>query len=538
MADQQRISGAHVAASKIGQLIGEVIIHHAPWTADISESTRRRVTDEWLERLESHGTDVFSDLIDQMINQGGPSPEILKLLEHAARPTAQFGSTIQQFFIYGVMFSLASTALAPFTQIVANQLWQANPTRPVSPPDIATMVVRGIAPGDEATTPAPDWALNMAAQSGISPENFQALVDATGNPPAPQDLFQMIRRNIITEDQLEQGIREGDTRDEWIPYISQLRYVQPSPLDMVRAAVQSQMTYEQAAQWAETLGLEPAGYLDGNPDWFRLLYDVYGRPPGPQELGHAALRGFIPWEGTGAEALTFEQGISESDIKDKWIPVLKQLMQYFPPPGETSRLLMHGGITPEQAIQLWQQAGIPPDIANAYAHVAQIEQVTQDKALAKGDVLTLVQEGALDDDTAISLLSQIGYTGENATFLVQMAHFRYNLEALRRAIGQVTSLYTGHKISATEAQTAFASLGMPRAQIDSLLAMLTIQRQSEVIVPTASEVADGLYYNIIDQATAMALLEQLGYQPWDAWLKLSVRNHAPLPDEPPKPPGI
>jgi len=64
------------------------------------------------------------------------------------------------------------------------------------------------------------------------------------------------------------------------------------------------------------------------------------------------------------------------------------------------------------------------------------------------------------------------------------------------------------------------------------LATLDFQRRAEVVIPTAAQVAAGLYYQVIDQPTAMTMLEDLGYSAFDAWFVLSVRLHGPLPGAP------
>ena len=521
------------AASTIAQILGDVILHHTPWTAEVSEKTRRRITDEWLDGLEAHATTVIGPLIEKLGEGVAMPKEIADLLDHVAVPKAAFGSTIQQFFIYGVMFSLASTALQPFTQVVSNELWKANPTRPLSPPDLATLVVRGLEIGGTPTTVAPDWSKEMAAESGLSAENFQALVDATGMPPAPQELYQMIRRQIIDEAQLDQGLREGDTRDEWIPALSKLRYATPSPTDLVAAAIRYQMPYDDAKAWAEEFGLEPPGWINNNPDWFKVLYDTGGRPIAPVEAGHAALRGFIPWEGTGPEALSFQQSIAEGDLKTKWTGVLEKLAYYYPPNGEIMTLLKHGAITRAQAVAYFNANGVPTELAQAYLYISTYQQTETDLALAKGDIESLVQENIISDEEAIHLLERVGYTGDSANLLVEMAHWRYNMEALRSSINRIATLYVEHKISATDCKAGIAALGLPAAQVDQLMATYEIQHQHYQPVLTPAQIASGLYYSVLTQSEAMQMLEGLGYEPDTAWRLLSIRMHGPLPNPPP-----
>ena len=534
----------HGISGKLSQILGETILNLQPHVHKMAENEKAEFRKEFLEGLEQHSAKLMGPMLTSVAGSTEIPAELTAMLQELGMPTEQFTGIISQFFVFGVMFTLAQSMLAPFVQQVQNDVWTAHPDRPLSPPDIATAVVRGIDFGSSAGVTVPDWAATEAAKSGIDAETFNTMVGVTGMAPAMQDLFQMIRRQIITEEQLTEGIKEGDVKDKWIPFVEKLRYVQPSPIDMVRAAVQQQWPtdvggsiYDEAKKWAGTLGLEPEGYLEGNPDWFKLLYDTAGRPPGPVEMGRAANRGIIKWKGTGSSALTFEQAIAESDIKTKWTPILEELAQYYPPNGEIRTLLMHGGIDEAQAVSLWEKNGVPEGLAKAYLHLAQIEQVTQDKALAKGDILTLVQEQALSDADALDMLGQIGYTGPNAEHLLEMAHFRYELEALRSVVRRIATLYTGRKIDAAQAKAGLEGLGMPAKQIDSLLVTLTHQREAQVLIPTPSQVEAGFHYGVIDQATAQSMLEGMGYDAWSAWFVLSGRQHGPLPGEPAKPKG-
>lgn len=531
---------------RLAQLLGDVVVHAAPYVQEHVQAARASANHDFLEGAEQHNAAMMGPLL-KAVTESSTIPEELKtLLTELGVPTEQFTGIISQFFVFGVMFTLAQAMLAPFVQQVQNDVWTAHHDRPISPPDVATAVVRGIGYNDASGVTIPAWALTEAAKSGLGPEAFTTMVGTTGMAPSLQLLFEMVRRGIIPEGELNgggvtlvAGIQESDIKDKWIDYVSKLRYIQPSPIDFVAGAVQAQMPYDEASAWAVKVGLEPPGYLDGNPDWFKFLFDVHGRPPGPVEMGHAANRGIIPWTGTGPDALTFEQAIAESDIKTKWTDVLQQLAVYYPPNGEIRTLLIHGGIDAATAKTLWQKNGVPGYLADAYVHLATIEQVTQDKALAKADILQLVQEQALSDDDALTMLGQIGYSGDNATHLLEMAHFRYELDAIKAAVRKVSQLYISRKINATQATEALQGIGMPATQITSLLTTLTHQRDAEVLVPSASQVTAGVYYGLLSPQQAQAMLEGMGYDPWSAWLVICDRLHgAPAGfDEPPKPTG-
>lgn len=531
----------HHLGSKFAQLLADTIINSHPHVSNLAEEQKALWRAKFLDGLEAHTAALVQPLLKSVTDSTEIPAEIRTLLTEVGVPTEQFTGIISQFFIFGLMFTLGQSMLAPFIQQVNNDVWSAHPDRPLSVPEIATAIVRGFGLGDSGGTAVPAWAIAEAAKSGINADVLATTVGVTGMAPALQLLFEMVRRGIIPEGELDgggetliSGIQQSDVRDPWIPYVSKLRYVQPSPIDFVRATVQHQMDAGEAKDWATKVGLEPADYLNGNPDWFDLLVHTAGRPPGPVELGHAANRGIIPWDGTGPDVTSFLQGVAESDIKDKWEPVLRALARYYPPNGEVRTLLMHGGLTEDQARAFWIANGVPADLADAYLHLARIEQITQDRALAKGDILTLVQEQAVSDDNATAMLQQIGYDGSNAVFLIEMAHFRYELEALRNAVRRVSTLYVERKITTTEAKTGLEGLGLPESQITSLLETLGHQRASVALLPTAAQVTGGFHYGVIDQPTATQMLEALGYDAWSAWFVLSEREHTVLPGEPPR----
>ena len=531
---------------KIARVVTDALLGAHPVMAKLNEDLREKYRATFLDGLEEHTAKLVNPILKSVDGVTTIPDELKPLLAELGLPQEQFTGIISQFFIFGVMFNVAGAMLSPFVQQIQNDVWTAHPDRPISPPDIATAVVRGIGYGDTAGETVPQWAYDEAAKSGFNSDVFGTMVGVTGMAPALQLLFEMVRRDIIPEGTVDDGsislvtgIKQSDVKDEWIAYVSKLRYVQPSPVDMVRAAVQDQwddapVGYDFTRQkaWAQTLGLEPANYVGGNPDWFNILLNIEGRPPGPQEMGVAANRGLIDWSGRGVAAITFEQAISESDIKNKWEPVLRELAVHWPAAGEVRTLLMHGGINETQAIAYWQALGVPTELLNAYLYISQVEQVTQDRALAKGDILMLLQENAITDADATTMLQQIGYGGDNAAFLISMAHFRYELEAFRTSVRTVSTAYIDGSITAAQAEAGFKGLGMPQTQIDSLVATLTNQRAVRVTLPTAAQIASAVFYKVLDQASAQTALENMGYSAFNAWLVLSVRMHGPLPNPP------
>jgi hypothetical protein len=534
---------AHQAASKLSQLLADTIVNAAPHTSKLDHEEKWRQTEAWLERLESHTQGQVAPFLEHVLANSEPPTFIRHLLEEAIDPPEQFSAVLEQIFLYGIVSNIIGTSVNPFLQAVSNDLTTAavksGIARPTDPATIATAAGRGLNLGDAPTVTVPAWAYTQAAMSGISEDDVNLMASLVGLPPAFQQLLEMKRRGIINADELAQGLREGDFRDDWIDRAVQLIDGWPTPTDFVRAAVQAQMSYDDAKTWANNTGLDTStalplqtGGTEATPDMFGLLFAVAGRPPGPEELARAANRGIINWDGTGADALTFQQGIAESDVKTKWTDILQQLAVYVPPPRTVGTLLEHGAITSDQAVAYWNAGGVPEGLAKGYAYMAQQEHIGQDKLLAIGEVKSGYYDGIFDKTEATSLLGDLGIVGDVASETLAIIDFRREIQAINAVVRRISTLYAANKLTATNAKQALTTVGIPDDQATAILGTWEALREQPIRVPTAEQIGKAVQYDTLTQAQALAELASLGYQDRDAAIVLSATSETkvtPLP---------
>jgi hypothetical protein len=103
----------------------------------------------------------------------------------------------------------------------------------------------------------------IAYQNGISKDNFAILYNTRGNPPAPSELLEMVRRGNIPVGgtgpdvlSLTQGISEGATKDKWIPQFINLLTVLP-PEGRVTAMLRAgAISRDQAIGYYKRLGYD------------------------------------------------------------------------------------------------------------------------------------------------------------------------------------------------------------------------------------------------------------------------------------------
>jgi hypothetical protein len=138
-------------------------------------------------------------------------------------------------------------------------------------------------------------------------------------------LGDLLGKGSVAEQLVVWGVMNQALGAALAPYLSQLQQdvnartpVEPIPVgDLADAVVRNYMTLAEASTEAAKAGL--------SAEKFAALVPLHADAPGPQQLAAGLLRGLIQESGTGANAATFEQGIREGRLADKWAPLIKGL---------------------------------------------------------------------------------------------------------------------------------------------------------------------------------------------------------------------
>ena len=166
----------HRVASKLAQLLGEVLIHHAPHTAKVNAEATRREVDDWLDGWEAHTAGFVAPFLQHVLENTDPPAPVRALLEEAITPTAAFSSTLEQIFLWGIVSSIIGGAVSPFVQGITNDLnaaaVAAGIARPVDLATIATAAGRGLNLGETPTVSVPDWAYLQGAELGFDADTI------------------------------------------------------------------------------------------------------------------------------------------------------------------------------------------------------------------------------------------------------------------------------------------------------------------------------------------------------------------------------
>lgn len=415
-------------------------------------------------------------------------------------------SMARQFFVWNIAGSIVNAGLEPYLTALSSDVNAKNPLKPLSPNDLADMVVRGVIEHAEAAL--------EAAKSGVNNGDFDRLVTNTGEPPSVIDMLALMRRDEVSRDDVVRAVKQSRVRDEWIDTVLKLGLEVPSPTDILRSVLQGQID-------------RPAGEalyakLGGDPQYFQLMFDTEGSAPTPDEAATMANRGIIPWEGTGPESVSFQQAFLEGPWRDKWLEPYRKAAEYFPPPRTITAMYNSGALDKATAADLLSRQGLSPELVAAYLSDAAQNKTSKFKELAVATVGTLYQDQAIGDDEAKTMLMKLKYDDTEADFIILTWQLQRETKFRDTAINTTHTQYINHKITRDKASALLDQFRVPSNQRDYLLSLWDQEQSAKVTLLTAAEIKKAVQKLDLDPQWGIDRLIQRGYTQEDAEIYMSI----------------
>lgn len=453
--------------------------------------------------------------------------------------------------------TVASGIAAAATLDTINQAQATYHATPLTPPALADMIVRNVVPDSTGAAgtagsgyPSPllasiggRTASQEAAYSGLSEDRFAALVADTGESYGIVDALRMYNRgqymyalvpgpnyttgtplyvageNLattygITEAELDAVIAYSRVRPQFTADLLKSAKNTLSPADAVELAVKQVVDVATAQSLFEAAG--------GVGEQFQALVDAAGDSAGIEKAISLYAHGVI----TSAQ-LTQVLGLSRVNPRfyylytpgaDGTVPANARYLGAY----EVGEALANGTITQETAMTWLLQEGYPADQAAAFATAKVTGTVSTPKQETASQVLKEYQAGLLDEPTTTTALTNLGYTPEAVPYLLQYATAAAMVGARNSAVSRVRAAYLVGDLTASQAQTDLAALGIPQTAITSYMADWAVEQATPHLHLSAAQVGKLLEEGYIDAPTATAKWQAMGYGANDAALLLYI----------------
>jgi hypothetical protein len=297
-----------------------------------------------------------------------------------------------------------------------------------------------------------------------------------------------------------------------------------SPADLAQAVVRNYLTADQGAAEAGKSGLDP--------ERFAILTGLSGDAPAPGDLATALRRGLISSAGTGTDSTSFEQGIREGRLADKWIPMIRALAQQWPTPADALAAVLEGQVSDAEGKALYEKFGGDPDYftllfntrGNAPTPVEALElanrgiipwtgtgpdAISYEQAFLEGPwrnkwlkpyealaeyvpppetVRTLLEQGAITQQQASDLWAKQGLAPGTVQAYLEAAAFNQTAETRGLTMSAVIDMYYGQLIGEDEARSLLSLFHIPAANQDLLLAYADMRRSIAAVTAAVSRI--------------------------------------------------
>ena len=422
--------------------------------------------------------------------------------------------------------SVISSALAPELLELQQLSFKLTNTRALDPASSIEAFIKGHRSQADS--------MDDVAAAGFDGELWQVLANTAGEPIPLLTLTEAWRRGIIKQSgggaastSLEQGIRESRLKDKWIPVVEALQFQLPPVGTIIEGWLRAQITPAQAQDLLFKSGVDK--------DTGELMFKAAGRPPSPEELLTLGRRGVIPFEGTGGDTLSVNQGYLETDLKDKWYKPWLALQEYRPPPRTITALQRAGAISDEQALKMYREEGLTEELAAIYVKTAHHERTATTRELTKAEWLAMYVDQAITAEELRKRLATLGFAGESADLEVQLADLKISHALEQRAVNRVGTLYIGRRIDKALAMSTLQGLKLPAPQIERLLAVWALERGDNLKHLGLVELGWAVGQGFVSPQEGLDILGAQGYGPRDAWVLLTHHAKAdigiPMPSD-------
>jgi hypothetical protein len=495
-------------AARFGQglahTLAETLRHHEEATSDGRTAQAVKTVHHVLEELEGATTEQVRAFGQALLESDAFPAELRPMMELIAGPQHPFIGVVQQLFMWGVLVQAVTGVLEPFMNELTNDLWEKNPSRVLSPEIVAQIRQRLLQPNVETE--------KEAAKGGVNLERLEALEEWSSRGLPDAQLAELWRRGHLSEEEFHFGLRWNGLREVDVKRAELLARTVPSIGEVMNAWLEGQISETEARERYDEAG--------GDPTFFQQYYDTNGTAPTPVELGVAWKRGYIPDKGQGPEVLSFEQGFLEGPWRNKWMSVMERLAEYLPPPRTITAMFRAGQLTRDQALGLFRQHGLNPELAAAYVNEASTLKVSSAKQLAVATIGKLLEDQIVTGQEAQALYEQAGYHGQEAVYMREVAELSATQKIETAAITVIGTEYRNHAIDEAEASSALDKLRIPAASRDKYLQTWQVERNVRSHTLTAAQVG-GLYKKgHIDMKEATERWNKIGYSQTDAVLLL------------------
>jgi hypothetical protein len=387
---------------------------------------------------------------------------------------------------------------------------EANPNLIPSPDDLIQIFLHRQLSEDDTRSYLKKWGYD---------ENWsQKLIDISYRWPEVGYIFEMWNRGIINDDTALYYLRQLGFNDETIERIAPLRFYVPSATDMVRFAVREAFTPQAAEAMGYYEDIPPEFIIEAqkaglSEHYARMYWAAHWQLPSVEQVFEMMHRGVeMP--------ISVDDYLKIADYAPKWRDPLKAISYNVITRVDIRRMRKLGVVGPEKVEQVYRHLGYTPEDAKLLAEYVERSTVEEERETTKQEILSAYRVGMINDILATKMLKELGYSDEQAYFLISLADYQRHSDEINATISAVRKAYMAGEYTYSQAVAELSRIGVRYDEIQNLIRAWDISKLAEKEYPTKNDIIRWFRYGIMSFEEAYQRLARMGYEPRDIQLLL------------------
>ena len=340
----------------------------------------------------------------------------------------------------------------------------------------------------------------------VKQEAYKALPTALLDP---RTLVTLWYKDMIGHDEyIDQFKRQGFSRKN-IDFLEKDFLFYPNPQDFIRFAVRETFKPKVVADYGYDMDfptemLPYANRAGMSEEWLKHYWRAHWEIPSPRQGYEMLHRGVI--DKGGLETL-----LKIGDFAPGWVQPLIDISYSPITRVDLRRLYRDGTIDEERVLRGYSDLGYSDENAELMTDWTVQDCSVDERELTKAEVLKSFRIGDTSKEQAMKFLVKIGYTAENAEFVIAYEEYRLAEEDRKEEIETIIAELIEGKYTVEEVRGKLKSMDISTRQSNQLIQKAERVIRKRFVIPSKSDCMKWFKEGIIDEKMFQQKMRALYY---------------------------
>lgn len=470
--------------------------------AEVAPGERAERHDErmgLLEHLEGEAFETIRQMIGPQLAAGNYPDGVKALVDRVLSPEHPIELGPAAGILIAIGYIIGQAAMAGVSSSLAIQAMRDQGDFAIDPGFLASAAITGRIPLDKA--------ISLMADSGLNGLKVTDVIDGSYATLSIDQWLTFWNRYPGEADVAKDGLRRNSLDGEAMYTIERLRQGPPGAELGARAVTQNQIDMAEFATLLSQNGIDPK--------FAQVIYETEGQTMPPQMANELFRRGFI-------DQPAYEQILLESTLKNKYVPLMKDLRWRVPPMRQTISAFHNGSIDRVTAAGYLSKLGFDVDVQQWMLDSAAKTAGSASHHLSMQQNIALYEAQLVSRQAAHDAIVAVGWPDADVNLELDLADHRKIIASQTRSANQVGTRYVGWKIDRNTASQALDALQIPAAARDSMLTDWDLVRETRTAHLTEAFMKKAHKAGHMSTADVLARLRASGYDQVDADLIIAT----------------